>query len=1118
MKPYMGDHVCGLHYTIGPTLERRYLPQVKLDSHTTINPVCFTTTLTQTFQNTNSEALSQVRYTFPLYDGVAVCSYTISYASMVFKGIVKQKDVAMKTYQAAVDRGETAGLLESLPAGVFGVTLGNVPKDVDIVVEIKYCGELKHDAGIDGLRYMLPTSIAPRYGSYPGEVLKSNAEAKGGISITVDVDMASSAIRKMQSPSHPIAVSMGGMSTAEGGSEAPFVPSQASATLTLRSTELADDFVLQLLIDDISKPQAILETHPNFPNQRALMTTLVPKFNLEPAHPEVVFIADQSGSMRGSKNASLVSALKVFLKSLPFGVRFNICAFGNSFKFLWPKSQAYNEDNVNTAISFVDSFTASYGGTEILKPITAAFGQRLTDLSLEVMLLTDGEVWGEDAVFDYINGQIRDKVVDARVFALGIGGDVSHTLVEGVARAGNGFAQFVTEDEDADQKVMRMLKGALYAHTKDYELEVHYDETDEAAMTDEDDFEIVEKVNGCLKIADSVGDSTKSAKQEAGAQNSTSFFDTSADVDKPTEGEDKTVDRYAHLPVIKTPKLLQAPNMIPPLFPFNRTTVYLLLGPESVQKKVDSVTLRATSAQGPLQLNIPVYYSNTFDVSTIHQLAARKAVQDLEEGRGWLQAAKTPGSVPAKTKHEGRFDEIVERECVRLGEKFQVAGKWTSFVAVKDDSKDEMDVDAREEQGVPAGRTAGAARYVDPQVSSFTLRASGSLFGGPRCQNFNTEDKGLGSWSMTAPGTASCFRSSQSPSSNSGGGLFGSSATAGLGSNFPSGSNQINRSGHGSSLFGNVRHTTVNRDHLLGTSTNRPFGTDTASSAFGSFQSSEVQSTTFAASSNYTASCFGSSASLSTGIPHGLTEGSHNAISAELTSHSSPSFGMPALSKKRKLTQTRGLPPPAAAPAAQMQQMQQPQQSQAQQIQHLDANSSADEMLCERESEPLQDADADLFASAGMSEEKLSKPHTTTRHNRTNQPARVSTSGKGPRMQLASKAARKPAPSEPDPEVAYVHSMHALINLQTFSGAWAWNDELFSALGISESDVVKEDLGSDSECCATALAIAYLKMKVAGKKDVWEMVASKGRAWLEKQLGMDEVGVDELVENAEVYF
>ena len=87
-----GNHVCGCYYTTGSgyALKRLYLPQVSLKSHTVMNPVCFTTQLTQIFHN-GSDALPQVRYTFPLYDGLAVNGYTISYADKVLRGVVKQK-------------------------------------------------------------------------------------------------------------------------------------------------------------------------------------------------------------------------------------------------------------------------------------------------------------------------------------------------------------------------------------------------------------------------------------------------------------------------------------------------------------------------------------------------------------------------------------------------------------------------------------------------------------------------------------------------------------------------------------------------------------------------------------------------------------------------------------------------------------------------------------------------------------------------------------------------------------------------------------------------------------------------------------------------------------------
>ncbi|EME46642.1 hypothetical protein DOTSEDRAFT_169377 [Dothistroma septosporum NZE10] len=698
-----GDHICGCY--VVSNYKRRYLPQCQLKSHTTINPVCYTTKLTQVFQNSNQEELLEARYTFPLFDGIAVSGYTITYGGKCITGVVKQKDDAKKTYQAALERGDAAGLLESLPAGVFGVTLANIPARANIAVDILYCGELKHDAGIDGLRYILPTSIAPRYGSYPGELMTSNTVNNGGLRIEVDIDMGRSAVRKVQSPSHPIAVSMGGLSASDGDPQAPFQSSQASATLTQGNTELAGDFVLQLLVDDMKRPQAILETHALLVGQRAVMTTLVPNFVLETAHPELIFLADQSGSMSGSKNMSLVAALKVFIKSMPLGVRFNICAFGNSFNFLWPQSQPYSERHADEALAFVNTFSASYGGTQILEPMQEAFKRRLQDLPLEIMLLTDGEIWDESALFGFINEQIRDKAIHGRVFTLGIGHDVSHTLVEGVARAGNGFAQFVTQNEDLDQKVIRMLKGSLYAHTRDYELELHFDDTE--------GFEIVEKVRDCLLVTE------RPPEVNSTPSTPVSFFDTAVSPD--SNGHKSQSDRYAHLPKLETPKILQTPSDIPPLYPWNRTTAYILLGPDSPQKDIVSLTLRATAPQGPIELNIPI--QGTQSGVSIHTLAARKAIQDVEEGRGWLDKASVGGK-PLKLHHQSRFDEITEREAVRLGERFQVAGKWTSFVAVQDNSNEQVPA--------PSGGLFGMASMVPPPGgTSFGApsQMQGALFG-----------------------------------------------------------------------------------------------------------------------------------------------------------------------------------------------------------------------------------------------------------------------------------------------------------------------------------------------------------------------------------------------------
>ncbi|KAK3642626.1 hypothetical protein LTR56_010674 [Elasticomyces elasticus] len=1041
------NHICGCYYVVtnGKIFDpiRRYLPQVKLASHTTISPLCFTTILTQTFHNPNPEAIAEGRYVFPLYDGVAVNGYTISYADKVLKGVVKQKDDAKQEYKEAIDRGETAGLLESLPDGIFGVTLGNVPAGADIVVEITYCGELKHDAAIDGLRYTLPTSIAPRYGEHPGQVLSSNTQTKGGISITVDINMVSSAVRKVQSPSHPIAVTSGSTSTA--ASTNTFKPHQSSATLTLGTTELAQDFVLQLLVDDINKPRAVIETHPTLLHQRAIMATLVPNFILEPAHPEIVFIADQSGSMQGTKNTALVKALHVFLKSLPLGVKFNICAFGNNYDYLWPKSQAYNAENLQRAVECVSSFSASYGGTEILRPIKAAFEQRLGDMPLEVMLLTDGEVWGEQSIFSYVNEQIRDKKVDARVFALGIGDGVSHALVEGVARAGKGFAQFVTPEEEAtglDRKVVRMLKGALYAHTWDYELEVVYakDENLEAtpapATEDDDDFELVEKFNSDLHLDEKTRTSSVTDIVDKPAK---SFFDTSLDPSKP-EAQGK-VDRYAHLPHIDLPALLQAPSELPPLFPFSRTTVYMMLGPGPSQQQVSAIVLRAKSVGGPLELTIPVDELETNNgVATVHQLAARKAIQDLEEGRGWLNtvpisAAKSGAAQTVEAQYGSWYDEIVEREAVRLGERFQVAGKWSSFVAVEAGSKEATrssetvtarSTDAREASAAGSHLHSTAASlqqrgerldslqgnvHIDRAVYSARKQSSS---GGVLCRLMSSGPPKTATPAVTASGqTGGLFSGVASAAS----GLFGSRA--------PSVSNY------------QQRHASFAAPSMPGSLVPQPTGYEPSSTS-------------------------------------GQFIGGGGLFAA------------------------RAPPPPP--PARQS-------YGKATSLSQTSSAGTADCFFEPREHTGASEPTSDVLTSLTFkpSDQVGSDPFPGRIFDwvpKNGSPVRAAA--------LCSMEAKRP--SEIDP----IAAMHTLIGLQTFSGAWLWNDELANVIGVDASVCSDWRTGDSvsSAAKATALALAFLTSRVANQKDVWEMVAKKATTWLMHEMGKKEKEVARVMDEA----
>ena len=169
---------CGFYYYLpGPSEvwsppQRQYIPQVKIGAHATIFSSAARTTLSQTFVNPGeSKAIDEVRYAFPLYDGVSIVVFTCTIGKRVIKGVVKERSLARQTYRRAVSRGESAALVEQLPeaSDVFITTVGNVPAGAELHVELVYLGELKHDAEVGGIRYTIPTSIAPRYGSHPGD-------------------------------------------------------------------------------------------------------------------------------------------------------------------------------------------------------------------------------------------------------------------------------------------------------------------------------------------------------------------------------------------------------------------------------------------------------------------------------------------------------------------------------------------------------------------------------------------------------------------------------------------------------------------------------------------------------------------------------------------------------------------------------------------------------------------------------------------------------------------------------------------------------------------------------------------------------------------------------------
>ncbi|KAG0634490.1 hypothetical protein HOY80DRAFT_928659 [Tuber brumale] len=687
------------------------LPLVRISYKAHILTTTTRTVLTQSFHHPGNAPIDEATYIFPLYAGCSVVSFVCHVGPRkIITGVVQPKVVAKATYEKAKSQGHTAGLLEEFTPEIFKTSLGNIPAGVTVKVEITFLAELKHDTEVDGIRFTVPTSVAPRYGAPPERLFGDEYEtrAEKGVSFSIDITMGER-IRTIESPSHKVSVQLGThKATAERGpnSANQYDDKKALVTLSQRSMHLSGDFVL--LVTTVTPmflytPMALLEAHPTIPGQQALMVTLVPRFTSPKSSrsqkSEIIFIVDRSGSME-PMIAPLKSAVNVFVKSLPVGCKFNLCSFGSNHSFLWRKSQDYSAHTVKAALKLVDSFDADMGGTELLEPIQETVKRRLEDMNTEVIVLTDGEIWEEDKVLGFIKQATGDSKGKLRFFSIGLGSEVSHSLIEGIARIGGGYSQIIADGSDEQDiggwegKVVKMLKAALSEHIDHYSLEVIHEgfhETDE-----EDSDEEEESIHPSL-VAPGTADVGKSTTAPQ-APKKLLLFNPNEDLDitprTPPSDDELPVGRpvvttnpwlpegrFSHLKKLENPEILQAPRQIPPLYSQVRTVAYLLISPmgDRLLRNPTSVRLQGTAPEITMEQSIPITRLGEPGL-TIHQLAARMALRDLEDGSSWLHSGKH-GINPK----DDTFQEYVEREGESLSIKWGLASKWASFVAVEDE-------------------------------------------------------------------------------------------------------------------------------------------------------------------------------------------------------------------------------------------------------------------------------------------------------------------------------------------------------------------------------------------------------------------------------------------------
>ena len=420
-------------------------------------------TSTLTYRS-DDKTTGEAEFVFPLDDQSTVYHFEARIGDRTIIGECQEKDEARETYNEAVSQGQTAMLLEEDDSSgdIFCCLLGNLPLNTDVKVEFAYVIELGVEAD-GGVKFGLPTVLNPRYN--PSVEDGGTTQPPAIYHVKPNICPYDMKIKIDVSGSKEIVSVLSEKDTwnINYGSEL-----KTTAKLKLASKFTFDhDLDCIVYYKDPYTPHSMLAkcdpSKEGLLKEDILMLSYFPELKDEDfsSNHEFVIIVDRSASMGLTKMNQARETLMLILKGLPQGCYFNVVSFGSRFEALFPDgSQAYNEANLARACQLQSTMEADFGGTEILEPLQYVYRiPPMATHSRQIMLLTDGEVSNTQAVISLV----KENAHNARMFSFGIGSGASTALVKGVARAGRGKAEFISDNDHMQTKVMKCLQSALQA-------------------------------------------------------------------------------------------------------------------------------------------------------------------------------------------------------------------------------------------------------------------------------------------------------------------------------------------------------------------------------------------------------------------------------------------------------------------------------------------------------------------------------------------------------------------------------------------------------------------------------------------------------------------------------
>lgn len=407
------------------------------------------TQLTQHYRNDGSSNL-ELAYTFPLPVDAVLLGFTVQIGERTLTGEVIPRSQAEADYEEAIAQGHSAFRLQQLRPGLYSAALGNVMAGEAVAITVTYAETLAWNGNC--LRYRLPTTIAPRYGEPSGMEPWQRPETSLQAAYTLKLELhiaGALAHSSVRCPSHAIS----------------FQPHADSLEVKLAPGASMDrDFILELERNPEATPLPSLGVSASARDTHIAMLTLLPPLQQSGQPRDVVLILDCSGSMQGDSLELAKAGIRLALDSMQASDRFGLIAFGSHAIGFDRQLQPANRKNLGLAHKWVESLD-TMGCTELAEAIDLALSYH-HDQPLDFLLLTDGEVWLDEAVC------AAHQQKGIRIFTLGIGSAVAQDVVQHLADTTGGACELVSPTEDMASRIHRHFQRLRQPRMQ--QLEIHW--------------------------------------------------------------------------------------------------------------------------------------------------------------------------------------------------------------------------------------------------------------------------------------------------------------------------------------------------------------------------------------------------------------------------------------------------------------------------------------------------------------------------------------------------------------------------------------------------------------------------------------------------------------------